>query len=131
MKRPSRELIALWYAKLRATGFRDVEGGRDLNELHASTFRGGDGSHGAAVHSWPDGFEPQQRLADHPTAVYFRGLEHAARELTGERRVMLLAASDGNIAAAARSIGRNRFKGHRRVQRFAVSIGLRREAHGS
>lgn len=35
-----RDLQAHWYAKLKAEGFRDIEGSRDTNKLHWSTLPG-------------------------------------------------------------------------------------------
>lgn len=96
MKRPSPALVAEWYGKLRRAGFRDIEGGRDLNALHASTFPGGDGTRGAAFVAWPDtDFEPRVPLSDHPTAVYYRRLEQAAWDLRGPDRALLLCSITG------------------------------------
>lgn len=41
-----RALQAIWYAKLRETGFVDIEGGRDLNQMSASTFSAGNRERG-------------------------------------------------------------------------------------
>lgn len=133
MTRPSPALIAEWYGKLRRAGFRDIEGGRDLNKLHTWTFRGGDGTHGAAVESLPEGFEPRCTLADHPTAIYYRELARAAEQAkTDDLAVMLsLATLDGNTAHAARVLGMRRNWAGKQERRFAKSIGLLREAHGS
>ncbi len=126
MTRPSPALIAEWYGKLRRAGFCDIEGGRDLNKLHAWTFRGGTG-HGPSVESWPEGFEPQQSLADHPTAVYYRGLA----AISPRTSVLALVATIGNASAAARARKMSRRTVNDRERTFAKSIGLFREAHGS
>lgn len=128
MQRPSPQLIASWYARLRATGFRDIEYGRDTNEIDGWTFRG---AKGAAHVQMPDGFEPQFSLADHPTAVYFRGLEHAARELIGRRRRLMLITSMSDAGQASRKLGMSHRTARYQVQRFAAEIGLVRDAHGS
>lgn len=127
MTRPSAGLTAYWYALARASGYRDIEYGRDTNKIDGWTFRG---SKGAAHVPMPDGFEPRTMLADHPTSVYYRGLEHAARALRGRKRQLLLVASEGNTARAARGQGLSRFTAHAQVRAFARSIGLTREAHG-
>ena len=45
-----RDLQEKWDAELRASGFVDIERGVDVNELDASTFRGGsEGGHGMEV----------------------------------------------------------------------------------
>lgn len=127
MKRPSPALVAEWYSKLRRSGFRDIEGGRDLNQLHASTFPGGDGSRGAAFVAWPDtDFEPRTLLADHPTAVYYRRLSQAAWDLPRDhkdRRLFLLAI-ESDTRNAARRLGVPGITARKRYLRFRDSIGL-------
>lgn len=142
VKRPSPQLIAAWYAKLRATGFRDIEGGGDIMRLSGWTFRSSQHAAGwrkspsewsqlPAIVPLPDGFEPEVTLADHPTAVYYRGLEHAARALKGKPRRLVLAASNEGAAASGRALNMSRRTASYQVRRFAIEAGLLREAHGS
>lgn len=129
MTRPSPALVATWYARLRAAGFRDIEGGRDLNRLHTWTFPGGDGP--GSVQQLVDGLEPRLALADHPTAVYHRELEHAARVLKGRQRQLVMVASSATAARAGGRMNVPRRTAAHQVRRFAISVGLVREAHGS
>lgn len=142
VKRPSPQLVAEWYAKLRASGFRDIEDGVRPGKL-AWTFRGGDDA--GAIVQWSSlarrmglgrdegryEFEPKQTLADHPTAVYHRELEHAARALKGSPRKLMLAASNEGAAAGARDQKMSRRTASYQVRKFAIATGLLREAHGS
>jgi hypothetical protein len=122
VKRPPPQLIAEWYAKLRAAGFRDVEG--------ATTFTARM-SRPACVVSWPRGFEPSETVADHPTAVYYRGLEHVGRALKGKTRKLVIAASNEGASAASRGLRMSRRTASYQVRQFAIETGLLREAqHG-
>jgi hypothetical protein len=127
VKRPSPQLIAEWYGKLRREGFRDIEGGRDLNKLHASTFPGGDGTRGAAFVAWPDAdFEPHAQLADHPTAVFHRRLSQAAWDLPRDhrdRRLVLLACEQ-DATTAGRTLGIHYRAARRRLVEFRESLGI-------
>ena len=40
MKKPDKETLKHWYNKAKRSGFVDIERGKDLNQHHASTFRG-------------------------------------------------------------------------------------------
>lgn len=158
MKRPSPKLVSEWYAKLRATGFRDIEYGKDLNDIDGWTLPGnggGDGRHGVEFVQWPRGgpgdggnskraFGSEQRRLevdfpddiehrafDHPTVTYYRGLEHAAQALKGSKRKLVIAASNAGAAAAARGQDMSRRTASYQVRKFAIEAGLLREAHGS
>lgn len=114
MRRPSKELIRAWYQRIKDLDpdFVDIEGGRDLAQLNASTFRGGDGTRGVSflrddlevtLEEVEDGRSLQ--LRDHPTAIYWRAVAVAANDLPHNhpRRAFILdAAIIGNVAAAAR-----------------------------
>jgi hypothetical protein len=152
--KPSHALVATWYARLRATGFRDIEDGVRPGKL-AWTFRGGSGAdHGAVFVQWPQWdahWDPRQgsvsksgekvdfdlpddnehRLADHPTAVYYRRLAQAAQALKGRQRKLILVASEDGAAEASRGLKMSRRTASHQVRRFAVATGLVREAHGS
>lgn len=153
MKRPSPKLVAEWYAKLRATGFRDIEYGKDLNKLDAWTLPGnggGDGRHGVEFIQWPRvgsglasrAFGAEQprndrdfpddidhRTFDHPTVTYYRGLEHAAHALKGRQRKLVLAASNAGAASAGRGLQMPRRTASYQVRQFAIETGLIRRVN--
>lgn len=127
MTRPAPALVARWYARLRALGFVDVEGGRDLNRLDAWTFRGGAAPSSNAVVSLDGIGEPSYGLGDHPTALYWRIVGqrvHEVSRVTPRRRFLLLAAELGNVDAARRRCRLTHRVARRTWEKFLRSIGL-------
>lgn len=145
MSRPSAALVASWYARLRRGGFVDVEGGRDLNQLDAWTFRGGSdsGNEDSSVRTRRSmvslsnrlddtddaAAEPATPLADAPQAQYWRLVGIAAHEVptvTPRRNFILLAAELGNVEAARRHYHLSRRQARTAWSKFLRRAGLSR-----
>ena len=101
-----------WYAKLKATGFQDIEHGRDLNEIPASTFRGaGKGAFTVALldpmaEASQDLIEQQGTTLElHPVPEYWSRVTEAVYKLRfrdPRRKVLLACLKHGQQQAAAK-----------------------------
>jgi hypothetical protein len=139
-----RQLQAKWYARLRRDGFVDVEGGRDLNHLNATTLPGsGSLSFVSTTAEGPDGLFDATELfevdndavyggftsvANTSQAVLWRKVMGAAHDLPSnyKHRAFLIdwATSGGKRRAAARRAGIPINIARGDTARFCARIGV-------
>lgn len=135
-------------AELRASGFRDIEFGYDLNLIAASTFRGamvdsasGEfcGGHGMEItlapmgpgdhptEGGPDGSKAQDSLFDTPRARAWALFGQAAHDLPTDdvTRAILVAVADGATQAeVGRQHGISKQAVNEMVHRLCKAIGI-------
>lgn len=123
-------------ARLRASGFVDIEYGRDLNDFDASTFRGhsDEGGHGIEVSLWDaftfsdSGENGNQDLcayiSDADQFKLWSMFAQKANDLPGSdvwRSFMIELAECGGIREASRRLGVSPFAAERAVRRFCAA----------
>lgn len=142
-----RRLQEEWDARLKMTDFVDIERGRDLNSMDASTFRGvSDGGHGMEVmlvdpmpgvvasggeqpsiyHSSSQ-LDTGEHFADAPQARLWALLSQAANDLPREaklRSLLVDITTCGEIFPAAERHGVDRKAAARRMRRLCNAVGV-------
>lgn len=143
------ELQRVWDDILKLADFVDIEKGRDLNLMDASTFRGAsDGGHGMEVcqvpmtsnclrpgmedYSSPGYFraselETHEGFADAPQARMWAVLSRAAHDLpveSGLRDLLVDVTTTGEIDQAAKRHGLNRETVRIKVRRLCEAVGI-------
>lgn len=129
------QLQDAWDQRLRASGFKDIEGGADTNLISGSTFRrpSDNGGHGATVvlglgHG-DDDQDERPSIFETARARAWARFSQAAHELPIDaqmRAILVDVGESGSLIGAATRNGVSRFVVYDRATRLCEAIGIDR-----